>query len=144
MKVFKLIVAAKLLLVALVFSCFTGCVTNPETGRHQLMLVPESQMTQLGLSSFNQMKKEVPISKDAKANDLLQRVGKRIASVVNLPGAQWEFVVFDSKEANAFCLRAERSVFTPASCPSQRMTRGWRRSSAMKSRTPRCNTVGSA
>ena len=104
MKVFKFTVSAKLLLVTLAVSCLTGCVTNPETGRSQLMLVPESQMTQLGLSSFNQMKKEVPISKDAKANELLQRVGKRIASVVNMPGAQWEFVVFDSKEANAFCL----------------------------------------
>lgn len=81
-----------------------GCVTNPETGRRQLMLVPESEMTQLGLQSFNQMKQEVPISKDASANEMVQRVGKRIASVVNMPNAQWEFVVFESKEANAFCL----------------------------------------
>lgn len=81
-----------------------GCLTNPETGRRQLLLVSESEMSQLGLSSFDQMKKEVPISKDAAANELVQRVGKRIASVVNLPGAQWEFVVFESKEANAFCL----------------------------------------
>ena len=34
----------------------------------------------------------------------MQKVGRRIAAVANLPGAQWEFVVFDSKEANAFCL----------------------------------------
>ena len=81
-----------------------GCMTNPETGRRQLLLVSESEMSQLGLSSFDQMKKEVPISKDPAANALVQRVGKRIASVVNLPGAQWEFVVFESKEANAFCL----------------------------------------
>lgn len=81
-----------------------GCMTNPETGRRQLLLVSEGEMSQLGLSSFEQMKKEVPISKDPAANDLVQRVGKRIASVVNLPGAQWEFVVFESKEANAFCL----------------------------------------
>ena len=50
------------------------------------------------------MKKDVPISKDAAANALLQRVGKRIAAVAPLPNAQWEFVVFESKEANAFCL----------------------------------------
>jgi len=81
-----------------------GCMTNPETGRRQLLLISESEMSQLGLSSFEQIKKETPISKDPAANELVQRVGKRIASVVNLPGAQWEFVVFDSKEANAFCL----------------------------------------
>lgn len=81
-----------------------GCVTNPETGRSQLMLVSENQVTQLGISSFNQMKKEVPISKDPAANALVRRVGERIKSVVNLPNAQWEFVVFESKEVNAFCL----------------------------------------
>ena len=104
MKHFKLLVWAKCLFAALAVSFLSGCITNSETGRRQLLLVPESQMTALGLSSFNQMKKEVPISKDPTANQLLQRVGQRIASVVNLPGAQWEFVVFESKEANAFCL----------------------------------------
>src|SRR5437762_5214615 len=61
---------------------------------------------QLGLSSFDQLKKDAPISHDASMNARVQRVGKRIAEVAgkDLPGAQWEFVVFDSKEANAFCL----------------------------------------
>lgn len=82
-----------------------GCVTNPETGRRQLLLlVSETEVTQLGLASFEQMKKETPVSKDPAANALVQRVGKRIAAAVNLPGAQWEFVVFESKQANAFCL----------------------------------------
>ncbi len=81
-----------------------GCATNPETGRRQLNLVSSDQEMQLGLTSFEKMKKEVPISHDSAANALVQRVGKRIAGVANLPNAQWEFVVFDSKEANAFCL----------------------------------------
>jgi predicted Zn-dependent protease len=36
----------------------------------------------------------------------VQKVGKRIAAVAgkSLPTAQWEFVVFESSEANAFCL----------------------------------------
>jgi predicted Zn-dependent protease len=61
---------------------------------------------QLGLTSFEQLKKETPISKDAAANALVQKVGKRIAAVAgpDIPNAQWEFVVFDSKDANAFCL----------------------------------------
>ncbi len=59
---------------------------------------------QLGLSSFEKMKQEVPISKDLAANALVQKVGWRIAAVAPLPNARWEFVVFESKEANAFCL----------------------------------------
>jgi len=106
MKRFSLKLLAARLGTALILAVtLSSCVTNPETGRSQLLgLVSESEVTQLGITSFEQMKKEVPISKDAAANDLVRRVGERIKSVVNLPNAQWEFVVFDSKEANAFCL----------------------------------------
>ncbi|MEO5802190.1 MAG: M48 family metallopeptidase [Verrucomicrobiota bacterium] len=83
-----------------------GCSTVPVTGRKQLNLVSQDQEMQLGLTSFNEMKKEVPISRDAAANALLQKVGKKIADVAgsDMPNAQWEFVVFENKEANAFCL----------------------------------------
>ncbi|MBI4659371.1 MAG: M48 family metallopeptidase [Verrucomicrobia bacterium] len=85
---------------------FNGCSTVPITGRQQLNLISPGQEMQLGLSSFEQMKKEVPVSRDAAANALVQRVGQRIAAAAanHLPNAQWEFVVFQSKEANAFCL----------------------------------------
>jgi predicted Zn-dependent protease len=84
----------------------TGCSTVPITGRSQLNLVSAEQETQLGLSSFDQLKKDTPINHDPAINSQVQRVGKRIAAVAgkDLPDAQWEFVVFDSKEANAFCL----------------------------------------
>jgi len=84
----------------------TGCATVPVTGRHQLSLVSAGQEMQLGLSSFDQLKKETPINHDPAINDRVQRVGKRIAAVAgkDLPNAQWEFVVFESTEANAFCL----------------------------------------
>jgi predicted Zn-dependent protease len=90
--------------VAVVISAFlVSCVTN-EAGRKQLMLISSSEITQLGINSFDQMKTNTPISKDPELNALVRRVGERIKSVVSLPNAQWEFVVFESKEANAFCL----------------------------------------
>jgi predicted Zn-dependent protease len=92
---------AVVLLTAVVF---TGCTTVPETGRRQLNFMSPGAEMQLGFSEFDKMKKEVPISKNAAANALLQKVGHRIAAVAPLPNAQWEFVVFESKEANAFCL----------------------------------------
>ncbi|MBC8095924.1 MAG: M48 family metallopeptidase [Akkermansiaceae bacterium] len=84
----------------------TGCSTVPVTGRSQLSLVSAGQEMQLGLSGFEALKKETPISRDAAVNALVQRVGKRIAAVAgkDMPNAQWEFVVFESKDANAFCL----------------------------------------
>jgi len=68
------------------------------------MTVSSSEEMQLGLAGFDSLKKETPISKDAAMNAMVQRVGKRIAGVAKLPNAQWEFVVFQSDEANAFCL----------------------------------------
>jgi predicted Zn-dependent protease len=93
-------------LLALLLAVFlgAGCATVTETGRKQFNVVSPQQEMTLGLNSFTQMKKEVPISKDPAANALLQKVGQRISAVANLPGAQWEFVVFESQEANAFCL----------------------------------------
>lgn len=91
---------------ALITALLVSCSTVPITGRKQLNLVSSEQEMQLGLTSFNEMKQEVPISKDAAANALVQKVGKKIAEVASadMPNAQWEFVVFESKEANAFCL----------------------------------------
>ena len=58
----------------------------------------------MNCSSFEQIKKETKISPDAAANALVQKVGKRIAAVAgpDMPNAQWEFVVFDSTEANTY------------------------------------------
>jgi predicted Zn-dependent protease len=83
-----------------------GCSTVPVTGRSQLKLVSAGQESQLGLTSFDQLKKDTPINHDPALNEMVQRVGKRIAAVAgkDMPDAQWEFVVFQSDEANAFCL----------------------------------------
>lgn len=91
-------------LLAAIGLFIVGCSTVSETGRRQIMLLDDGQANSMGFNSFKQMKESVPISNDPAHNALLQRVGERIASVVDLPGAEWEFVVFDSPEANAFCL----------------------------------------
>ncbi len=81
-----------------------GCATETVTGRKQLMLVSSSEELQLGLSEFTKLKASVPLSKDKAAQAMVERVGKRIAAVADLPNAQWEFVLFENAEPNAFCL----------------------------------------
>lgn len=90
--------------LALILAVVAGCITEPITGRKQFILVPASQDLQLGVQEFDKMKKDLPINRDPAINALVKRVGQRIAGVAEMPGAQWEFVVFESKEANAFCL----------------------------------------
>jgi len=83
-----------------------ACTTVPVTGRHELNLVSADQEMALGISSFDQVKKDTPVSHDPTSNATVERVAKRIAAVANkdMPDAKWEFVVFNTREANAFCL----------------------------------------
>ena len=83
-----------------------GCYTNPVTGRQSLVLIQPSEELQLGAQSFKDIKAKEKESKDPALNARVQRVGKRIATAVGdqMPDAQWEFVVFDSEQVNAFAL----------------------------------------
>ena len=71
-----------------------------------MMVVSPGQEIQMGLAAFDQIKKEEKISTDPAANARVQRIGQRIARAVGreLPDAQWEFIVFESDQLNAFAL----------------------------------------
>lgn len=91
--------------VVLVIALLTACATVPETGRRELVLVNSGELLQMSLSEFDKVKQETPVSHDKAQNELVQRVGRRIASVAELPDAKWEFVLFDKPDVlNAFCL----------------------------------------
>ncbi|MBK9140766.1 MAG: M48 family metallopeptidase [Verrucomicrobia bacterium] len=90
--------------LAVVGIALVACMTVEETGRKQLILLSADQEMKMGLTAFEETKKQIPQSKDAAATALVQKVGKRIAAVANMPNAQWEFVLFENKEPNAFCL----------------------------------------
>ena len=78
----------------------TGCATSP-TGRSQLVLMPDSQMDQMGLQAFTNIKDETPVEKSRTTNKYVQCVGKAITREV---GGNWEIVVFRDDAANAFAL----------------------------------------
>jgi predicted Zn-dependent protease len=83
-----------------------GCYTNPVTGRKSLVLLSQGEEVTLGAQSFQQIREKEKISADPALNARATRIGQRIAQAVGneLPDAKWEFVVFDSKELNAFAL----------------------------------------
>jgi len=92
------------LLLALYVLWITGCSTVPETGRSQFNLISPSSERSMGRDAFTQMKSKTSMSRDKNATAMVQRVGRRIAAVADLPKAQWEFVLFQNSQANAFCL----------------------------------------
>lgn len=84
----------------------TGCYTVPETGRSAFILPLGSDVAQ-GAAAFSDIKSKEKISRDPVVNERVNRIGRRIADAVgsDLPGAEWEFVVFDApKTVNAFAL----------------------------------------
>lgn len=78
----------------------SGCATSP-TGRSQLVLMPDSEMNQMGLQAFTNIKKETPVETSRSTNSYVQCVGKAITREV---GGSWEIVVFNDDTANAFAL----------------------------------------
>ncbi len=105
MKFKRFIQVARPCVVILAASFMVSCATVPETGRRQLLLTSNQEESRLGLTEFQKLKKDTPVSKDPGLNAMARKVGQRIAAVAPLPNAQWEFVVFDdAKTVNAFCL----------------------------------------
>lgn len=81
-----------------------GCQAAPVTGRNQLIVLPESQDSQLGLEAYQQILSESAISKDPELNRRVETVGRRIAAASPHPEWEWQFTVIENDEPNAFAL----------------------------------------
>ena len=98
----------------------TACATSP-LGRKQFIMVSDDAIAEQGIASFNQMRKEMPQSKDARQVRYVNCVADRITAEVPTLRAQgelavpdsWEVGVFASDDVNAFALPGGKmGVFT--------------------------------
>jgi predicted Zn-dependent protease len=94
----------RVLTAVLLVLTLAACDTAPETGRKQLLLIDPGQETKLGVTAFQQKKRQTPIARNPQAQQQLQAVGVRLARVAKVPNARWEFVLFEDPEPNAFAL----------------------------------------
>ncbi len=81
-----------------------ACTENPATGRPQFMLVSDAQLAQLASAAWIDVKSKVPVSGDVRAQERLLEIGRRVVEASDLSSLDWEFVLFDSPEINAFVL----------------------------------------
>lgn len=91
-----------------------ACQTSP-TGRKQLVLMPDSQLTQMGVASFTEMKAATPKSDSTQATANVQCVANKIISVLpdNYRTQEWEVVLFNDDQVNAFALPGNKiGVYT--------------------------------
>ncbi|WP_408631805.1 M48 family metallopeptidase [Marinomonas profundi] len=82
-----------------------GCSASP-TGRKQFAVLPDSQMNEMGVQSFTEMKKEIPSSSDTKLREQVQCVADTLIAVLpdKYRNQAWEVVLFDDEQVNAFAL----------------------------------------
>ena len=64
----------------------------------------DEQLIPLAAEAWEETKREIPVSRDPASNARLRAIGEKISAVAPVRNAAWEFVVFDSKELNAFVL----------------------------------------
>jgi len=98
--------STRILLLTLPALLFAGCYSVPVTGRNAVNLVDDKEVTKMSITMFDDMKRQHRVSRDPALNDQLRRVGERISQVVfwDMPDADWEFVVFDEPQINAFAM----------------------------------------
>ncbi len=96
------------------FGSLSGCYRAPGTARDQVIFFSEEKELQLGVSAFREVLRSAPLSDDPEVNELVHRVGRKIAAAANKPEYQWEFAVIqDDKMVNAFALPGGKvAIFT--------------------------------
>lgn len=81
-----------------------ACTTSP-LGRQQLVLFPEADMQQMGVTAFQEMRQQLPQATDPAVTRYVRCVVDAVLAVT--PGANgqaWEVQVFRDDSANAFAL----------------------------------------
>lgn len=91
-----------------------ACATAPYTGRRQVILESEGSDISTGNKTYEDLRCRNDTCQDPAVNDLVTRVGSRLAAAADRPDYQWEFVVLENdQETRAFCLPGGKAgVFT--------------------------------
>lgn len=97
---------------ACLLAVLVACSTSP-TGRKQLLIFPDAEVAVMGITAFDQQKKETAVSKDAKATAYVHCVAGQLLRAMGQTPGEWEVVLFDSKQVNAFALPGRKiGVYT--------------------------------
>jgi predicted Zn-dependent protease len=132
------------ILLALLLLTITACETVPVTGRSQLQLVSEGEETKMGIDAYQGILNKSKVSSDPRLNELVTRVGTRIAEATGRNDYQWEFKVLDDPQVNAFCLPGGNVAVYPGLFPMARDDVGLAAVLGQRSRTRSRDTAASA
>lgn len=108
----KIIVGLALGLALLV----AACATAPYTGRRQVILESEKSEISTATQTYDKLRARNETCQDPVVNELVTRVGRRLAAAADRPDYHWEFVVLENpQETRAFCFPGgQTGIFTGA------------------------------
>lgn len=83
----------------------SACATSP-TGRNQVLLFSDFQLSEMGAQAFSGMKEELKVSTTRVQNTYVECIANAITAQVpaSVFDGKWEVVVFDDEQVNAFAL----------------------------------------
>lgn len=95
----------KFILALVATTLLVSCTKSP-TGRSQFAFMSDSRLAEMGIESFEQMKKEMPETTNQGLINFVQCVADEITPNVSetAHSGDWEVVVFESEQINAFAL----------------------------------------
>jgi predicted Zn-dependent protease len=97
-----------------VLGTLVGCYRAPGTAREQLIFISEDKEISMGVKAFREVLRAAPLNGNPEINEMVHRVGQRIALAARKPEYHWEFAVIqDDRTINAFALPGGKvAVFT--------------------------------
>lgn len=82
-----------------------SCATNPATGRTELNFYSEEQEIAMGREAHEEILAEYDVyDEKPELNDMVERVGRRIAAASPRPNLPWTFTLLDTPMVNAMAL----------------------------------------
>ncbi len=101
-------------LVLVLVSAVAACYKAPGTARDQLIFISEEREIAMGVRAFREVLRQARLNENPEINEMVHRVGQRIAAAANKPEYHWEFAVIqDDRMVNAFALPGGKvAVFT--------------------------------
>ena len=91
-------------LMILILVVVQSCATVPHTQRRALVLVSPGQEAALGEEAYREMLSQEKLSENKKWVLIVDKVGRNLARVSDMPNLNWEFKLIESPQKNAFCL----------------------------------------
>ncbi|HTE24821.1 M48 family metallopeptidase [Flavitalea sp.] len=111
------------LFTAVISLIVTSCSQNAITGRKQLALISDSELTNMAKQEYQTFlsQNKVVSASASKDAEMVRRIGQRLTTAITkyysekglskeLEGYEWEYNLVDSKEANAWCMPGGKIV----------------------------------